>query len=367
MNKKILHLCTVALAVLTVGIAMVSCGEKKFTIKGDIADASDQSLLLEKADFYGRWIVIDSTRTSKDGKFAISQQAPASPEIYRLRFDDRFIYFPVDSTETVTLTTTASNYGHDYTLGGSEQARLLGEFEQRLQKLNFSDSTAVENFKRAVYADYLQEARGSILSYYVLTKIVGDKPLYDPESKNDAKYYGAVATAFEQYRPDDPHVGMLRDVTVQAHKKRNAESGVKRVVEANELNMVEIELPDENGDNIRLSDLTDQGVQTLVVFSMMNEPESPAFNKQLAEIKDAYGVRLNIYHISFDTDQYAWREAAANLPWTTVSDPGGQTSDAIVSYNVGTLPTFFIYNSRGDLAARASNFKEVRDELAKNP
>lgn len=52
--------------------------------------------------------------------------------------------------------------------------------------------------------------------------------------------------------------------------------------------------------------------------------------------------------MSLDADQYAWRDAAVNLPWVTVFDPEGASSQAAARYNVGALPAFFIYNANGE-------------------
>ncbi len=62
----------------------------------------------------------------------------------------------------------------------------------------------------------------------------------------------------------------------------------------------------------------------------------------------------------------SWREAARNLPWITVFDNAGQYSEAARSYNVGDIPTFFVYDRNGELKARANNLQELRRELTSN-
>lgn len=342
---------------------LASCGSPKFKVDGTIEGAPDKSLLLEKSDFHGRWIVVDSVKTNASGHYSLAAEAPASPEIYRLSLEDQFIYFPVDSIESLTVNSNAKNFGRDFSVEGSDQAKALAQFEKELQKLDVANPEAVKKFKLDVFNKYLREARGSIMSYYVLTKVVGNKPLFDPENDSDIKYYGAVATSFDEFRPNDPHAGMLKSVALNAMRRKNKSQGKRQVIQANEITLIDIDLQNEKGKNVKLSDIARSGKPTVVIFSMMNERESPALNIALSDLYKSKGGNVNFYHISFDNDYYRWRDAARNLPWITVIDPSGMTSNAIRSYNVGSLPTFFIYNAAGNLTDRASSIGELKRKL----
>lgn len=344
-------------------VVLSACGEPKFKVSGEVEGGADKSLVLEKSDFHGRWIAVDSVKVKSSGKYEIKADAPASPEIYRLSLGNKFIYFPVDSIESLVIDSPAERFGTEFTVSGTEQAANMASFEKELMALDFSDTAKREEFKKNVYNKYLKDSQGSIIGYYVLTKIVDGKPLYNPEEPSDARYYAAVATAFEQFRPHDPHAGMLRDVSLQALRRRNSGQGKTRVVEAEEITLLDIDLPNEYGDRVKLSDIAGKGKKTVVVFGMMTAQDSPALNLALSEIYNSYGGNLNIYHVSFDSDQYAWRDAASNLRWTTVIDPAGMTSDALSRYNVGALPTFFIYDAAGNLAARAATIPELKSKL----
>lgn len=346
-----------------VSAVMTGCSDNKFKVNGEVEGGEDKTVVLEKSDFHGRWIAVDSTKISKSDKFEIKSEAPASPEIYRISLDGKFIYFPVDSVENVSIVSPAAKFGTQFEVKGSEQAQNMAAFEKELMALDASDPAKKEEFKKNVYNKYLKESRGAIIGYYVLTKVVDGKLLYDPEDNSDARYYAAVATGFEQFRPNDPHTAMLRQVSLEGLRRRNSAAGKKRVIEAEEITLLDLDLQNEEGRNVKLSDVAGKGKKTVLIFGMMNEPESPAFNIGLSELYNSLGGSVEFYHVSFDADHYAWRDAARNLKWTTVIDPEGMTSDAVRQYNLGTLPTFFVYSADGQLTSRASSIDELKKKL----
>ena len=364
-NYRIMKFFRNILAAAVAALVLVSAcdREQKFKVDGDIYGAEGKSVTLAKADFAGRWVVVDSARVDKNGHFSISAVSPASPEIYRLTYNNRFIYLPVDSVETIHVSTDTAKFGKDFKLTGTPKAELMEAFERDLRGYNPADSAASEAFKRSVYTKYIQDSRGSIISYYVLTKVVDGKPLYDPADPGDIRYYGAVATQFEQFRPDDPHGKMVREVSIKAMRKRNSDMGRRKVLQAEEKRVVDIALPDENGTVRKLSDYVGKGNRVLVAFGMMNDEKSPAFNRELAALQSKFGSGMTIYSVSVDADQYAWRDAARNLPWITVFDAGGMTSTALIDYNVSVLPSFYIYSADGELIDSAFTIEDLHKKL----
>lgn len=354
----------IAVSAALLGAVVCACShEPKFKVSGDVEGAGGESLVLEKSDFHGRWIAVDSTRVNDSGKFEIKAEAPASPEIYRLTLGDRFIYFPVDSIESLTINSTKSEFGSKFELSGTPTAENLAAFEHELMALQATDSASLANFKRAVYSKYIKDNGASILGYYVLTKVYNNKPLYDPANRDDAKFYAAVATQFENLRPGDPHGRMVREVAMNAMRNHNLGRGKQYVVEAEEIRVIDVELPDADNVTRKLSDFVGKGKPVVVVFSAMNEPDSPAFNRELAKIYNAHGGNVEIYQISFDEGLYEWRNAVKNLPWINVIDPNGTASTALRDYNVGALPAVFLYNADGDLVSRPETLAELAKSL----
>ncbi len=357
---RLILLCLITLP----GILLSSCGEDKFKIKGTIEGekSADRSIILEKSDFGGRWIAVDSTRTNSKGNFTLSRVAPAYPEVFRIGLDGEYIYLPVDSVETLEVTAKATDFAKSFKLTGTLQAEAMGKFEKELIALP-GDGESLKEFKRKIFTEYMAPWQGRLISYYVLTKVRDGKPLFDPSSTEDIKYFAAVANGFRYAHPDDPRTAMLEKTATDGMRQRNTDRGIRRVIEADETQVIDITLPNENGEEISLSSMVGGGVPTILIFSLMNHPDSPALNRELNQIYTSKGGNIRFYHVSLDDDQFAWREGAKNLPWTTVYDADGSGSRSLVVYNVSTLPTFFIYNAQGNLTSRADNLEDLRSKL----
>ncbi|MDE7419223.1 MAG: DUF4369 domain-containing protein [Muribaculaceae bacterium] len=352
----------VAMASITAIALAGGCGEKGFKIEGQLADSNGDKVLLEKADYSGYWTIVDSTRTDKKGNFKFSQPQQSGPEIFRLTLDDKYIYLPVDSTETLTVTSSKGQFGHNFTVTGTEQAERMAQFEKDLIAFvpNIDNADSLKNFKRRIYNEYMHDGRGSVMTYYILTKTIGNRALFDP-STEDYRYIVAVANNYKQFRPDDAHAPFLLNLAMAAQRHHNDQNGIRTVINAEEIKVLEIALNDENGKEQKLTDMVGKGKPVVVAFTLMRDGVTPEINRQLAELYKA--GRVDIYNVSPDRDQYGWREAASNLPWTTVLDPSAGQDKVFLQYNVGQLPTFFIYNANGELTARCASVKEIREKL----
>lgn len=339
---------------VTLALTLGACSENKFKVKGHVEGADDTPLTVEKADAAGGWMAVDSTRTNSKGDFSLSIASPGAPEIYRLVCDGEYIYFPVDSTESLSVTTTKRDFATASRVRGSKDAEALSRFDSTLNALPATPSSEqMAKFKRDVFATYIAPAQGSVTSYYILTKTRGGHPLYDPADAMDAKYFAAVATAFEQYRPDDPRTPMLRDISLKAMRRAAEAKGNRKVVEAPEVAAFEIALPDTEGNTRRLSEVLGHGRPVVLVFTVLSAPTAPAYNAELKKIHDS--GRADIFMIGLDMDRLDWRQAARNLPWINVYEPDGDRAKSLRDYNVSVVPVSFIFNSKGELVDRVGD------------
>ena len=348
-------------AAAAAALALTACSDPSFSVKGEISDGEGKTVLLEKADHAGIWMPIDSAKLKSNGKFSFSAPAPAAPEIYRISLDGNYIYFPVDSIEDIRIDAPAPRFATDFSISGSDNATALGKFEKELiafaPKLAIPDSA--DAFKRRVFTAYLQEAKGSVVSYYILTKTINGRPLFD--STDDNKYIAAVATSFRNFRPDDPCTALLESAAKEGRRRAASAAGKKTVITAAEMNYPPVTLPDENGKPASLADVAGQGLPTVLIFADLSDPETRAINSDLQKL--VASGKINVYSVGLDADQLTWRNAARNLPFTTVYANVSDARDVVAAYNVSSLPTIFLIDASGNLKARCAGIADLQSRL----
>lgn len=350
-------------------MAAWSCGgTPHWTVEGRIEGADGQVMTVEAND-NGRWYAIDSVALDASGKFSIEHAPSGYPDIYRLRLGDKSLYFPIDSIETVTVLTTASAFDSDYMLSGSQSAEKLMEVDRRvaesMMRLGVGGVVNDSLLKRDLGGLLLQDPSG-IVSYYIINKSIGGLQLFDPSKPSDLKIIGAVANAYDRYRPADPRTGYLRSLYLRNRPLPARTAAPADTIEAQVVNLIDITLYDNKGVKRSLSALAREGKVILLNFTAYSADESAAFNRELNRVYEKYHRQgLEIFQVSVDDDEYFWRQAAGPLPWITVYNSRAEGTGFLTSYNVGVLPTTFIIDRKGDLVARVESLDSLEREIAK--
>ncbi len=69
--------------------------------------------------------------------------------------------------------------------------------------------------------------------------------------------------------------------------------------------------------------------------------------------------------MAFDSDEYAWKQTAKNLPWITVLNGAADGDKALRDYNVGSLPAVFIFDRNGDVVERVTDMSTLDSSVAR--
>lgn len=347
-------------------VALTACNGNKFHIDGTLEGASDTTTLILEQSSNGEWFIIDSVKVSKDGKFSISAEAPEVPSIFQLRLNDQTIYFPIDSLDHLTITAKLPNFASDFTVSGSEHAEQVMKIDKEAMQFAGGKGTEAE---RQAWKDKLARQiaadPASIVAYYTINKYIDGKPLFDPMNDSDLRFIGAVANAFNSFRPDDPRSEYLKNVLLDGQRRRRVVQASSDTVYAEVASIIDIKLQDYTGKEYSLVDVASRNRVVVLNFTAYAAEFSPQLNKLLNDIYQKYnGQGLAIYQVSLDQDNVVWREAAKNLPWITVLDPLNINSTNVGTYNLSGIPTSFIIRG-GEIVERVEDASQLKAAVAK--
>lgn len=341
-------------------------GKDSFKIKGTVEGAANEKLLVQRS-VNGFWITADTVSTDDGGRYSYKGEASAEPEIFRLERNGKQIYFPAVKDDKLTLDSDTAAFDKNYSLSGTEDAVRMAETDRIVRELSgkpLSDP-ACRKAKTELTARVLSDPSG-IVSFYTVEKLVDGRRLFSPENPEDLKVIGAVATGYQTYHADSPLTKLLEGEYVAGLRLQPRKSAPKDTIRAEQIGILEIELKDAAGKLRRLSESASSGKVVLLNFTSYMAQESPDFNRMLAEIHAKYASRgFEIYQIGYGDNEFDWKDAAKNLPWITVFDPAGLSSQNLIKYNVSTLPCLFIIGRDGTLSERVQDINGVEAAVAR--
>lgn len=388
MNTRLFHeVITLALAVAAMA-GVTSCNEKKFHIDGTITGAADSTLYFENMSLDGA-VKIDSAKLSEDGTFAFEGTAPTAPEFYRLRIAGQFINIAVDSTETINIKAQYPQMATQYEVSGSEDCQRIKELslmqsslqaqvnaiarnpELGAQAAADSVSRIVEAYKTRVKTEYIFKAPMKASSYFALFQTIyaGGQPvlLFNPRtSEQDIKVFGAVATSWDTFYPNEKRGENLHNIAIEGMKDvrylRSQQQAEE--IEASKVNtsgILDFTLTDNTGAARSLSSL--KGNVVLLDFHLFADQNSMKRIMSLRELYNKYHAQgFQIYQVAIDGDEHFWKTQTAALPWisTRVDD---NTSSVLQLYNVQQVPTFFLLNRSCNVVKRDAQIKDIDAEI----
>lgn len=388
MNTRLFHkVITLAVAVAAMA-GVTSCNEKKFHIDGTITGAADSTLYFENMGLDGA-VKIDSAKLSEDGTFAFEGKAPTAPEFYRLRIAGQFINIAVDSTETINIKAQYPQMATQYEVSGSEDCQRIKELslmqsslqaqvnaiarnpELGAQAVADSVSRIVEAYKTRVKTEYIFKAPMKASSYFALFQTIyaGGQPvlLFNPRtSEQDIKVFGAVATSWDTFYPNEKRGENLHNIAIEGMKDvrylRSQQQAEE--IEASKVNtsgILDFTLTDNTGAARSLSSL--KGNVVLLDFHLFADQNSMKRIMSLRELYNKYHAQgFQIYQVAIDGDEHFWKTQTAALPWisTRVDD---NTSSVLQMYNVQQVPTFFLLNRSCNVVKRDAQIKDIDAEI----
>ena len=385
MKRSISTIFAVSAAVV---LTICSCTGRSFNVSGTITEAKDSVLYLENMSLSGP-VAIDSVKLSESGTFSFSHQTPEAPEFYRLRIAGQIINLAVDSTEQIKVDAQYPTMSAVYDVSGSDECAKIKELalhQMDLQRqvdaivaapdlgveaVRDSVERVVTAYKEQVKRDYIFAQPMRAYAYYALFQTLRlgqmESLIFNPRSnEQDVKVFAAVATSWDTYYPDAERGKNLHNIAIEGMKnirilQQRQLSNIDPSL-VNVSNVIDINLPDNKGQQRRLTDL--KGKVVLLDFHVFASEGSTARIMQLRDIYNKFHAQgLEIYQVSLDPDEHFWNTQTAALPWVCVRDERGPQSDYVVSYNIQSIPTFFLLGRNSDLYKRDAQIKDLEAEI----
>ena len=383
---KITKLYPVA-AIMAAILVLTSCNNKKFHIDGCISDAEDSTLYLEHISLNGP-VVIDSVKLGEEGTFAFEENAAdsISPEFYRLRIANQSINLSIDSTETLNVKASYPTMSYKYETQGSENCDKIKELSLRQMNLQAQINSVVKNpnigvdsaqmlvgkmleaYKQDVKTAYIFKAPMKAYAYYALFQTIqtdnSNILIFNPRNnKEDVKVFAAVATSWDTYYPNAERGKNLHNIAIQGMKdiriiQNQMASQQIEATKVRENGVIDLALQDNKGAVRRLSEL--KGKVVLLDFHLFASDQSTKRIMMLRELYNKYhAAGFEIYQVSVDPNEHFWKTSTAALPWVSVRDDNGIQGASVASYNVQSIPTFFLIDRNNTLQARDAQIKDI--------
>lgn len=351
-------------------------------ISATFEGAGDSSVVLQKLN-YNRLVSVDTIRTDRAGRFNYKVKLTGNaPYIYYLYLGGKpmasVVLLPSDQ---VTVKVPASG---PFSVEGSEESALFQQVNssfasasERLDALMASlpdersdeDAQAVNRAMSKLYVDYKRQAIKHIVSHprsitsaiVLFQRFNNNLPVFGQES--DVVIFKTVQDSLSQVYPKSEYLTAIRD-ELEARGKGLELSA--RLDDVPVISFPDLTMPDMEGRSRTLSDL--EGQVIILSFWSAGQNEHKLFNADLAEIYARYHAQgLEVYQVSLDIDKPSWASIvkSQNLPWISVNDGLGTRSPAVVSYNVNHIPSLFVIDRTGDIAARDIFDRAALEQLIK--
>jgi hypothetical protein len=331
---------------------------------------------------------IDSVKIGKNGHFKFRIKA-SEPDFYQVGFTSSdFITLLAEPGERISLTFGDDNLYNGYSVEGSKGSELvrmldnkLLDTRRRLDSLNVVygkastepgfdtiqtrlSQKAVELVKaqRRYNIEFVINNINSLASVKAIYQRLNDQT-YVLYEMRDLQYLKILSDSLTRHYPDSRHTKALVRSLEDGMKQLNADK-FNQLIETLPEAKLDPDLKDINGRKVALSSL--RGKYVLLAFWSSESRDCISENLQLKDFYRLYHKKgFEIYQISFDTDESAWKNAVRfdELPWinTREDDPRKQR-DALL-FNVKSVPANYLFDPKGNIIASNLHGKALQLKL----
>lgn len=348
---------------------LAACNSDSTWIRGHFIGATRQPVYLERVVPGATVPQFDTVVANDRGEFKFRVTlSDHQPTLFNLLYDGDNVPLLVSPHEKVNVMSMGDLDG--YRVGGSPESelvwklhRILSDGAASLDSLSNKYNISSENRDRFLrewvdkyqsikrqHIAFIVENSSSLAAVYALyQRLPGDDILFNGD--NDYIYYQMVADSVRVRYPASRYLQALdRDIASMA-ARRDLQNRISGGIA--EIDYPEIELPDMYSQKVKLSSLA--GKVIVLDFWSATDSRAPINNADMKELWTEYSDSgLAIYQVSLDTDRALWVNAVQEqkLPWITVCDFRGQTTQAVMVYNITSIPANFVFDRQGNIVGK---------------
>ena len=365
------------LAVLGLAALMaVGCSKNKGAqVSAQIEGAANAEIVLFQLGV-NQLRPVDTVKAGADGalKFNVAMDQD-QPEFYYLTYKgNKLASLVLKAGDKVNV--KVDTLGKGLSVECSQESLLLGKYEKDLVSVSAEFDAMVEEFDAAMakadtktmvavnekmgkrFVSYRKDVIKSVMEnpysfaniYALNNKISQELPVFS--AQNDFLLFQRVHDSLATMYPASVY---LKSIQGQIEGAKNAIELAGKINEAGETAFPNLSLPDVNAKNVELSSL--EGKPFILMFWTISAPSQKMFNNDLKELYKKYrSSGLEIYQVSLDEDKTAWAASVKEqeLPWISVCDGKGAMSPSVITYNVASVPTMYIFNAKGEIVAKGN-------------
>ena len=351
-------------------------------IKGVISDAPASEVVVKLLNV-NQYQVIDTLATDAAGKFSCKVEvAKGQPEFVYVFYKDRKIAsLLLEAGDKVSVQTDTLG---NSVVEGSEESLKLASVEADYAKakaamaalssqLLAADADQAAALREKLGRTYVEYYRGRVAYVMKNNRSLTVVPvMYQSLSESlpvfaqstDAIIFSTLADTLEMVYPESKYVKALRK---EANTRMSQAELLNRIQSVEAQNFLDIELPDQHGQKVKLSDVHKK--VTLLYFWTASDAAQKMFNLDVfAPVYEQYKDRgFEIYQVSLDVDNGLWARVVREqkLPWTNVSDITGTASRYASIYNLSKLPSAFLIGADGMVNATISDSASLAAAIEK--
>ncbi|MGA9651995.1 redoxin domain-containing protein [Pedobacter sp.] len=359
--------------IVLIAIAFTACKPKdSFTIDGTFKNPGTE----KKVFLYGmqssQMVAIDSTNLSEKGEFKFIRKTP-SVDFFRVSVGNHEFMLIAKNGDEIKLEADLADKTMAYKISGANEVEKLSElnairntYAKQVEQLqaDFENKVSTQPQNRAAvleelkprYESYTNQLNSAIIKFAKDNK--GTLASFYAMNTLSPQEFEAELVKFA----DEVKEEIKGNATVDAFVKQMAllkTVQVGQVAPAFTVNTAD-------GKPVSLSDY--KGKYVLVDFWASWCQPCRQENPNVVKVYNKYKTKnFDIIGISLDTDKAAWLGAIAadGLTWTHVSELKDFNGETVKKYQVQAIPTSYIIDPAGKIAAKNLRGEELEAFLAK--